>query len=316
MNELTPWRVRRLARPENVETNHVYAAEPDEVPLSFYWNILKKRRNLILSICLLVFAAGAYFALSSTRIYTAAATIKIEPNSPRVTGVAGVGELQPFEMRGEYDYYQTQFALLKGRPLAAKVITELGLESNKAFTDAEIITPNPIERINSGVTGALRIVTSYLTPLFRNKREPTGSSAINSTDATGKVPLELSVTPDAIGQYLGFLTIVPVPKTRLVSVQFKTPHPALSQALANAHVQGFMRMSLENRFSLTKEARDFLDQKKAELGKKLEMSEARIEQISANAWGGLSRERRKHRRRSFSGAQQATHCGTCAAHRG
>jgi capsular exopolysaccharide synthesis family protein len=59
----------------------------------------------------------------------------------------------------------------------------------------------------------------------------------------------------------------------LVKVEFTTPHPGLSQALANAHVQSFLRMSLESRFSLTEEAREFLDQKKLELRKKMEISE-------------------------------------------
>ena len=81
-----------------------------------------------------MFAAGAYFALSATPLYTATATIKIEPQNPRVTGV---GELQPLGLSGEYDYHKTQFALLQSRALAARVITELGLEANKTFTDAD-----------------------------------------------------------------------------------------------------------------------------------------------------------------------------------
>ena len=68
-----------------------------------------------------------------------------------------------------------------------------------------------------------------------------------------------------------------------MNVQFTTPDPALSQALANAHVQAFMRMSLESRFSLTQEAREFLEQKKNELQQKLERSE-----------GELNRFRRAH----------------------
>ena len=61
-----------------------------------------------------------------------------------------------------------------------------------------------------------------------------------------------------------------------MSVQFTTPDPALSQALANAHVQAFMRMSEESRFSLTQVAQEFLEQKKTELQKKLEESEGEL----------------------------------------
>ncbi len=109
MNELSPWRIRRLAGSENIEPDYFRDSQQDEVSLSFYWNILLKRRKLILSVFLVVFAAGAYFALSSTKLYTATAMIKIEPQNPQVTGI---DELQPLDLRGEYDYYQTQFALL------------------------------------------------------------------------------------------------------------------------------------------------------------------------------------------------------------
>ena len=95
MNDLSPWRIRRLAGNEEIQPEFSQASEPDEIPLSYYWDILVKRRNVILSIFLVVFAAGAYFALSATTLYTATATIKIEPQTPRVTGV---GELQPLEL--------------------------------------------------------------------------------------------------------------------------------------------------------------------------------------------------------------------------
>ena len=83
------------------------------------------------------------------------------------------------------------------------------------------------------------------------------------------------------------LTVEPIPQTRLVSVQFTTPDPALSQALANAHVQTFLRMSEESRFSLTEGAREFLEQKKNEFQQKLERSEAELNRFE-RAHGVLS----------------------------
>src|SRR5687767_11784774 len=125
MKELSPWRIRRFAENEDIEPEYSQRSQPDEVHLTHYWNILVKHRLTIFLIFLAVFAAGAYFALSATTLYTATVRIKIEPQTPRVTGV---GELQPLGLSGEYDYYKTQFALLRSRALAARVITELGLE--------------------------------------------------------------------------------------------------------------------------------------------------------------------------------------------
>ncbi len=102
------------------------------------------------------------------------------------------------------------------------------------------------------------------------------------TEAVVKLKLEpeLTVSPGLISHYLGFIHIEPISKTRLAKVQFTTPDPALSQALANAHVESFMRMSLEGRFSLTIEARDFLEQKKNEIRQRLEKAEVALNTFS------------------------------------
>lgn len=267
MNQLSPWQIRHPARNEEIQPEFTRVSEPDEVPLSHYWNIFVKRRNIILPIFFVVFAAGAYFALSATTLYTATAILKIEPQNPRVTGV---GELQPSDLLGEYDYHQTQFVLLQTRPLAARVITDLGLAASQTFAQDTIVSPNPVDHVKSWML----LFSSYVAPLFKSPRKAEESNTIRQTAASGG--LELAVSPRLIDQYLSFIGIQPIQRTRLVSVQFTTPDPALSQALANAHVQAFMRMSLENRFSLTQEAREFLDQKKNELQQKLERSETEL----------------------------------------
>ena len=270
MNDLSSWRSHRVPQNDQPEPEYFSRREPEEVPLSHYWNIVVKRRNIVLAIFLAILFAGSYFGLSATRLYKASATIKIEPQNPQVTGI---NELQPLDWRGEYDYYQTQFALLSGRPLAARVITELGLESNKTFTNARVVSPNPIDHIKAWISRALGFVSYYLAPLFKSKSEAKESQLANRTSSEAKLEPELSLSPGLIGRYLGFINIEPVKKTRLVKVHFTTPDPALSQALANAHVESFMRMSLEGRFSLTREARDFLEEKKSELRRRLEKAE-------------------------------------------
>ena len=71
----------------------------------------------------------------------------------------------------------------------------------------------------------------------------------------------------------------PVKNTHLVEVQFTTPDPELSQQLANAHAEDFIRMTVEARVDLTMQARQFLDNKNVELKKELEKSEAALNQF-------------------------------------
>jgi polysaccharide biosynthesis transport protein len=270
MNDLSSWRTRGVPQNEQPEPKYFSRREPEEVPLSHYWNILVKRRNIIVPIFLVILLAGSYFALSATKLYRASATIKIEPQNPQVTGI---NELQPLDWRGEYDYYQTQFALLSSRPLAARVIIELGLDSNRTFRDAQVVSPNPIDHVKAWISRALGFVSYHLAPLYKSESDGKGSQLANRSSSQVKLEPELSLSPGLISRYLGFINIEPIKKTRLVRVHFTTPDPALSQALANAHVENFMRMSLEGRFSLTREARDFLEEKKSELRRRLEKAE-------------------------------------------
>ncbi len=271
MNDLSPWRIRRVVQPQDIQPEYTHVSPSDDVHLGEYWKILVKRRRIITNVLLLIFAFGVYFAFSSTKLYTASTTLKIEPQNPQVTGVAA---LEPLVGGVDYDYHQTQFALLKSRRLMAKVIADFRLESNKVFTDSRVISSNPLQRLNSWFSGVEGNFSYFLAPLFQADSPSEGSASRKALTELNKLEFELNINPRHVNRYESFLNIDPVRKTRLVKVKFTTPHPSLSQDLANAHAQAFIRTSFESRFSLTKEARDFLDQKVKELKVKLEKSEA------------------------------------------
>src|SRR5919198_3269787 len=127
MRELSPWHTQRF--PEEADAEYSYhPAEPEDPHLRHYWKMLVKHRRLMVLIFLVVFGLGAYLTLSATPLYTASATLKIEPQDPVVLQLQELLATQA--AASPYDYYQTQFSLLQSRPLAARVITELGLESN------------------------------------------------------------------------------------------------------------------------------------------------------------------------------------------
>ena len=62
-------------------------------------------------------------------------------------------------------------------------------------------------------------------------------------------------------------------------IMFTTPDANLSQQLANAHAAAFVRMNLETRFEVTKDARKFLEQKLAELRSRIEDAEGELSEF-------------------------------------
>src|SRR5512147_2203625 len=140
MKDISPRHNHRLVGTDSIEAEH-RSVDTQEVELGDYFNILIKHRRLVILVFLTVLTIGAYFSFTATPLYQASAILKIEPQNPSVTGV---GEMLRLESGGpQYDYYQTQFMLLKSNTLAAKVITELKLDANKIFTSAQVTTSNP-----------------------------------------------------------------------------------------------------------------------------------------------------------------------------
>jgi len=268
MREISPWRDRRLTPIADTKPAYIYSPESEEPHLRDYWKVLVKRRRQVILVFLTILGLGAYYTFSLTPLYTAGAALRIEPENPAVMKIEEV--LSPHvSLGGQYDYYQTQFALLKSRALAAKVITQLGLEGNKAFTT---VPTDPLgwlyglrDRLFDLLEHSLTRVSNLLgSPPMQEEKPPPVSA------------FESGVHPWLINRYLSMLNVTPVRETRLVQVLFTTPAPDLSQELANAHAAAFIRMTLETRFELTKDARQFLEKKLAELKAKVVRAEGAL----------------------------------------
>jgi succinoglycan biosynthesis transport protein ExoP len=243
------------------ETLYYYPEQAQEKHLRDYWNIVLKRIRYIVAIFCGTLALGVAFNVFSPILYTATSILQIEPQNPAVTNVGGVAEAT---REGGPEYYQTQYALLKSRPLAARVITKLGLESNPAFFKD---SSNIFDRIYNRIAGSIVRGLDSAGQTVRGESAPQQPQVVR---------YELGIPPYLVGQYLQFLTVSPVRNTRLVDVSFETSDPKLSQSLANAHATGFIQMILENRFTLTQEARDFLGKKLAELRQAVQRAETEL----------------------------------------
>lgn len=237
------------------DLEYYYSDREGTKHLRDYWQVILKRLRYMVPIFCGTVVLGFLITIFSPTLYTARSTLKIEPQSPSFTGVA---EGPNNSGSDRYDYYQTQYALLSGAPLAARVIKNLGLENNPALTTSRF-------NLVSWVTGSIERVLKSIAALFQSDSGSSGRGRPTT--------YELGVAPALVGRYRSFLKIEPVKNTRLVDVSFSTPDPRLSQELANNHATAFIQMILENRFNLTQEARDFLQKKLAELRGKVVRAE-------------------------------------------
>ncbi len=142
-------------------------------------------------------------------------------------------EQTPLDNLGE-EFFQTQYGLLRSRALAIRVAESLGLTGDDRF--AQAMSPRS--------PGAPR------KPETAEERRDRVVSLLQTHEG---------VTPER--------------GSRLVSVTFNSPDPALSAKVANAFAENFIAAALDRRFESSSYARDFLEKRIAQVKAKLEESE-------------------------------------------
>src|ERR1044071_2677878 len=146
--------------PPEDDMEYYYSDREGTKHLRDYCQVLLKRLRYMVPIFCGTVVLGFLMTIFSPTLYTARSTLKIEPQNPSFTGYAET----PSNLGGgdRYDYYQTQYALLNGAPLAARVIKTLGLQTNPALTTSRF-------NLVSWVMGSVERVLTSVASLFQTQ---------------------------------------------------------------------------------------------------------------------------------------------------
>src|ERR1700745_4050607 len=135
MSELSPFLIRRSPPDRHFPPLREHRAEVDEgIGIDEIWRVIRKRLRLTGPLVIATFVI-AFVSLSlMTPKYTGEATLLIEPAAPQVLNITEL--LGDTAGDDNYDYYKTEFELLKSRDVAARVIEDLHLSNNPLFRPA------------------------------------------------------------------------------------------------------------------------------------------------------------------------------------
>ena len=264
MTELSPY----IARPSSAVPQNEGAIPrstsrwEDEPHLWDYLRILRKHKILVLAVFLTTLTVAAFRVYSEISLFTAGTTVLIERQTPQLLNIQDATTVAPYW--DEYDYYKTQYEILRSRTLAAQVVrentlTQLGESTSGKSQPRELA--NFWERIK-------RMLTSTVKP----------ASAVLSTPLPPQETNLANATRSSVDAYLSMLEVQPVRHTRLVQIVFRTPVPDLSARLANLHADAYIRQGLQLRTRASSEAEKFLEEKLVELKERLEKSEEALNQ--------------------------------------
>lgn len=216
-----------------------------EIDLLAYWQLLVKRRWLILGVLSTAVAIALLQTLLTTPIYRATTVIEIEKDNIQVIDVRGMSQTSVDYSPGEN---QTQFGLLNSRSLAERVAED----SNLVESDIgkRLHPPSWLARL-----GALLGLSS-------SSRSP----ATVADDRTGKLRAATEIVQDG-------LTVEPVRSSHLVRIHFDSTIPAFSAQVANAVADGFIASTMDRSFGASSYAKKYLEEQLALLKSRLEESD-------------------------------------------
>ncbi|MCF6148013.1 MAG: AAA family ATPase [Candidatus Kuenenia sp.] len=193
----------------------------NQVHLSDYLKILKKRKWIIIIFFLAVVSIVTAKSFHDTPVYQATAKVIIENRSSFMEEMADVSKIDSHDE----SYLMTQYNLLQSRSLAKKVIEEQHLLKEFMIRQEESDTTN----------------------------KGTQDEVLESSDS-----LEENINPAIVDWYLSKISVVPLRGTNLVNVSFMNSSPELAVRIANAHVKAFIERSNELQQETSQKALDWI----------------------------------------------------------
>src|SRR5258708_20423594 len=120
---------------------HPYFPE-QENPILHYWQILRKRKWVVLATSAIVFALFVIATLNTTRLYQATSKVAIFPENPNVLGFKDMGDSSSVDY--QYDTaLETQVPILRSDALAIKGMEAMHLDQDTPLPAVTQLSPPP-----------------------------------------------------------------------------------------------------------------------------------------------------------------------------
>jgi len=212
--------------------------------LQDYLRVLYRHKWGVVGLAVAGALLAALSAWSDTPIYRAQSTILIERQAARFVSIDPVYQSSPGFDFGEY--YQTQYEILRSRPIAERVVRKLGVEAFDAPPAA------------AGFSWRRLL--------------PGDGTAVAAPSAEQRFSA-------AVAQVQGSVAVQPIRNSQLARISFDGPQPELIAQLANTIPQAYIEETLEGRLQMTQTASSWLNERLGGLRERLDQSEQALQEF-------------------------------------
>ena len=250
---------KQLSAPPNqtfAPPNQISA--PQELTISGLFNVLRRRKAIVLLTTLACFSLAALACIFMTRRYEATGEIQVLKQSPGELGPDGMksGDDGAADALQDNITLQTQANILRSSTLALEVIQRLRLQDTPEFTPRF----NPI-------AWAVGIFSSGAT------EDPPNAGLDQSPVRRTRV----------LQMFENRLKVAPVGGTRLIEISFQSSNPQMAAAVVNELMQGLVDYTYQTRSNALKQSSKWLEGQLDDLKKQAEGLEAKVVNLQTGA---------------------------------
>ena len=224
-------------------SSQVFDVTPEKAPhLRDYWNIILKRRWVVLSTLAIVFFTVVVGTLKQEPVYRATVLLEITPEQPNVLNFQEILQVQS---QNADVYRETRFRVLKSRSLAERVVRRLELYRRPEFYKA-----------------------SSLFGLLELDPEP-----VPTPNGTEDIQELRQAYRNSVANFIDRISVSPLRRSNLAEVSFDLTNPSLATTVANQLTSEFINHNLQMKWEETQKASEWLSGQLVGLKAKLEKSE-------------------------------------------
>jgi len=215
--------------------------EPEAAPdLRAFGRVIRRRLSTILIVFFVAFVVGTIATLKQKPTFRAQVVLEIQRENPDIPTIQ---ELYRLENVSD-DYLKTQYSILASKSLARRVIDQLRLSAVSEFNAPKWWS-------------------------WKRKKQIPASQVF----AIGTPPTDRELYERVLERFQDRLTIDPLARSRLVSVNFDSRDSDLAAQVANTLASDYIEQSLEARWGAAQTAAEWLSQQLTGVKGKLEKSE-------------------------------------------
>ena len=237
-------------------------ASSQEVHLKDYLRVILKRKWIIGTFVVIVVTLAVLSSLNKEPYYRAAVRLSIQRQNSNVV-------LFPNMAFPLYDpsYYQTQYTILRSRPLAQRVIRKLKLQESPEFK------PSPRRSFSLDIKAPVSWLLKKVNPVNLFNRSSSAKGIIKPKNARNE-----GISPGLVNAFIGRLGVTPMKDSKMVvDLSFTGRHPHIIAQIADAVAQEYINMTMEAKIEAAQKMMKKLNEQLSQEKEKVEKSEIALQ---------------------------------------